>query len=154
MAELLLIERRLPAAIVTLNRPEKQNALSAAVLDAIDRELAVLDAEPGVRGIALTGNQKVFSTGGDLKETLEINGIADTRAWLEKFRRANDRIESLSKPVIAAINGYCVTGGLELALCCDIRIAGMGERHAVQRQLHRRGNRLAHRSYQLTRRPG
>ncbi len=131
MAELLLIERRLPAVIVTFNRPDKQNALSAAVLEAIDHELADLDADPAVRGIVLTGNQKVFSTGGDLKEALEIKDIAATSAWLEKFRRANDRIESVSKPVIAAINGYCVTGGLELALCCDIRIAGTGAQFGI-----------------------
>ncbi len=131
MAELLLIERRLPAAIVTFNRPEKQNALSAAVLNAIDAELARLDADPQVRGIVLTGNPKVFSTGGDLKEALEISDIADTRAWLETFQRANGRIESLSKPVLAAINGFCLTGGLELALCCDIRIAGTGSQFGV-----------------------
>src|SRR5687768_7910701 len=97
VSELLLIERRGPAAIVTFNRPEKQNALSAAVLNAIDDELAKLDADPQVRGIVLTGNQKVFSTGGDLKEALAINDIADTRAWLETFQRANGRIESVSK---------------------------------------------------------
>lgn len=131
MSELLLIERRLPAAIVTLNRPEKQNALSAAVLDAIDHEFAALDADPAIRGIVLTGNPKVFSTGGDLKEALEVKDVTQTRIWLEKFRRANDRIESLSKPVLAAINGYCVTGGLELALCCDIRIAGTGSQFGV-----------------------
>ena len=131
MSELLLIERRGPAAIVTFNRPEKQNALSAAVLNAIDHELAALDADPQVRGIVLTGNQKVFSTGGDLKEALAINDIADTRGWLETFQRANARIESVGKPVIAAINGYCVTGGLELALCCDIRIGGTGAQFGV-----------------------
>jgi enoyl-CoA hydratase/carnithine racemase len=131
MSEHLLIERRLPAAIVTLNRPEKQNALSAELLDAIDTEFAGLDADPAVRGIVLTGNAKVFSTGGDLKEALAVKDVADTRIWLEKFRRANDRIESLSKPVIAAINGYCVTGGLELALCCDIRVAGSGAQFGI-----------------------
>jgi enoyl-CoA hydratase/carnithine racemase len=131
MTELLLIERRLPAAIVTFNRPDKQNALSGAVLDAIDSEFATLDTDPEIRGIVLTGNQKVFSTGGDLKEALEIKDLADTTAWLERFRRANDRIESISKPVIAAINGFCVTGGLELALCCDIRVAGIGAQFGV-----------------------
>lgn len=124
MTELLVIERRLPAAIVTFNRPDKQNALSAAVLEAIDTKFAELDQDPEIRGIVLTGNQKVFSTGGDLKEALAIQTILDTRQWLDLFNRANARIESIGKPVIAAINGFCLTGGLELALCCDIRIAG------------------------------
>ena len=124
MAELLLVERRLPAAIVTFNRPDKQNALSAAVLEAIDAIFADLDRDPEVRGIVLTGNEKVFSTGGDLKEALAIETVVDTRRWLELFNRANARIETIGKPVIAAINGFCLTGGLELALCCDIRLAG------------------------------
>lgn len=131
MPELLIVERRLPAAIVTFNRPDKQNALSAAVLDAIDTTLFDLDQDPDIRGIVLTGNQKVFSTGGDLKEALEIESVGDIRRWLELFRRANSRIESVSKPVIAAINGHCLTGGLELALCCDIRIAGAGAQFGV-----------------------
>lgn len=124
MSELLLIERRLPAVIVRFNRPEKKNALSMALLAAIDETLAELDREPDIRGVILTGNDQVFSTGGDLKEALEVRTLPEIREWLELFRRANSRIESLTKPVIAAINGYCVTGGLELALCCDIRIAG------------------------------
>jgi len=131
MSEHLLVERQLPAAIVTLNRPDKQNALSAALLCAIDEKLAELDEDSEVRGIVLTGNEKVFSTGGDLKEALEIKTIVDTRQWLELFQRANSRIESLSKPVVAAINGYCLTGGLELALCCDIRIAGTTSQFGV-----------------------
>ena len=131
MSELLIVERRLPAVIITFNRPDKQNALSAAVLEAIDKTLFELDQDAEVRGIVLTGNQKVFSTGGDLKEALEIQTIGDTRRWLELFRRANSRIESVSKPVIAAINGHCLTGGLELALCCDIRIAGTGAQFGV-----------------------
>jgi len=131
MSELLTVERRLPAVIVTFNRPDKQNALSAAMLGEIDHKLAELDGDPEIRGIVLTGSQKVFSTGGDLKEALQINDIASTKAWLEIFRRANSRIETISKPVIAAINGFCLTGGLELALCCDIRIAGSDAQFGV-----------------------
>jgi enoyl-CoA hydratase/carnithine racemase len=123
MSDILLIERKPPAAIVTLNRPDKQNALSAELLTAIDVELAKLDADPEIRGIILTGNRKTFSTGGDLKQALAAETILDTKVWLEYFVRANTRIETLTKPVIAAIHGYCVTGGLELALCCDLRIA-------------------------------
>jgi enoyl-CoA hydratase/carnithine racemase len=71
----------------------------------------------------ITGNDKVFSTGGDLKEALAIHSVEDTRKWLALFSRVNARIEAIGKPVIAAIHGYCVTGGLEMALACDIRIA-------------------------------
>jgi enoyl-CoA hydratase/carnithine racemase len=129
--ENLLIERRLPAAIVTINRPDKQNAFTAAMLRAVDAAFADLDEDPEIRGIVLTGNDKVFSTGGDLKEGLAIGSVLDTRRWLEAFRCANRRVESITKPVVAAINGFCITGGLELALCCDIRIAGTGAQFGI-----------------------
>jgi enoyl-CoA hydratase/carnithine racemase len=123
MADLVLIERQGTSALVRMNRPEKQNALSRELFEAIDQAIAQLDADGSVRGIAITGNDKVFSTGGDLKEALAIQSVEDTRKWLDLFRRVNARIESIGKPVIAAIQGYCVTGGLEMALACDIRIA-------------------------------
>jgi len=129
--ELLLVERRGPAAIVTFNRPTKQNALSSAVLHAVDDTLAELDRDPDLRGIVITGNDKVFSTGGDLKEGLTMQTVVDTRNWLEAFNCANSRIESVSKPVVAAINGWCLTGGLELALCCDIRVVGSGAQFGI-----------------------
>lgn len=128
---LLIVERKLPAAIVRFNRPEKQNALSVAVLNAIDSTFADLDEDPEIRGIVLAGDENVFSTGGDLKEGLAVKSLRQAANWLDAFRRANGRIESIRKPVIAAINGYCLTGGLELALCCDIRIAGTGAKFGV-----------------------
>lgn len=131
MSDLLVIERRLPAVIVRFNRPDKQNALSIAVLKGLDEKLAELDEDSAIRGIVLTGNDKVFSTGGDLKEALAVRTVPEIRKWLELFRRANSRIESISKPVVAAINGFCLTGGLELALCCDIRVAGAGAQFGV-----------------------
>ena len=124
MPDLLVVERKLPAAIVRFNRPDKQNALSVVVLNAIDSTLSQLDEDPEIRGIVLAGDKKVFSTGGDLKEGLAVKSLRQAANWLDAFRRANGRVESIRKPVIAAINGYCLTGGLELALCCDIRIAG------------------------------
>lgn len=123
MSDLVLVERHGSSAIVRMNRPEKHNALSRELFHAIDAALARLDDEPAVRGIVLTGGDKVFSTGGDLKEALAIGSVEDTRKWLELFRRVNARIESTGKPVVAAIHGYCVTGGLEMALACDIRVA-------------------------------
>lgn len=129
--EHLLIEKRAPAAVITLNRPDKQNAFTAGMLHAIDAALLDLDEDPTVRGIVITGNEKVFSTGGDLKEGLAIQTVLDTRRWLEAFRCANRRVESITKPVIAAINGFCLTGGLELALCCDIRIAGSSSQFGI-----------------------
>ena len=131
MAELVLIERHGTSAVVRMNRAEKQNALSRELFEAIDQAIARLDDEAEVRGIVLTGNEKVFSTGGDLKEALAIRSVEDTRKWLDLFRRVNERIETIGKPVIAAIHGYCVTGGLEMALACDIRIAAANAQFGI-----------------------
>ncbi|MEI9804708.1 MAG: enoyl-CoA hydratase/isomerase family protein [Pseudolabrys sp.] len=121
----------MPSVILTLNRPDKQNALDIATFDALERELAAIDADPEIRGVILTGNDKVFSTGGDLAQALKVETILDTKFWLDRFARVNAQIEALTKPVIAVINGFCLTGGLELALCCDIRIAGTGSKFGV-----------------------
>ncbi|MGH8636735.1 MAG: enoyl-CoA hydratase/isomerase family protein [Burkholderiales bacterium] len=131
MEDLVLIERHGTSAIVRMNRPEKQNALSRELFEAIDRAIAQLDDDPAVRGIVLTGSDKVFSTGGDLKEALAIRSVEDTRKWLDLFRRVNARIEAIGKPVIAAIHGYCVTGGLEMAVACDIRIAATNAQFGI-----------------------
>ena len=131
MTDLVLIERHATSAVVRLNRTEKQNALSRELFEAIDAAVADLDADPGVRGIVLTGSDKVFSTGGDLKEAAAIESVEDTRRWLDLFRRVNERIEAIGKPVIAAIHGWCVTGGLELALACDIRIAATNAQFGI-----------------------
>ena len=131
MAELVLIERHATSAVLRMNRSEKQNALSRELFEAIDQAIAALDDDPSVRGIVLTGNEKVFSTGGDLKEALAIRSVEDTRKWLDLFRRVNERIEAIGKPVIAAIHGYCVTGGLEMALACDIRVAAANAQFGI-----------------------
>jgi enoyl-CoA hydratase/carnithine racemase len=126
-----LIERQGSSAILRMNRAEKQNALSRELFEAIDQALVALDDDSTVRGVVLTGNEKVFSTGGDLKEALAIRSVEDTRKWLDLFRRVNDRIETISKPVIAAIHGWCVTGGLEMALACDIRVAASNAQFGI-----------------------
>jgi enoyl-CoA hydratase/carnithine racemase len=131
MAQIVLIERAGDSAIVRMNRPEKQNALSKELFAAIDDALIELDADSAVRGIVITGNEKVFSTGGDLKEALALSSVEDTRRWLDLFGRVNARIESIGKPVIAAIHGYCVTGGLEIALACDIRVAATNAQFGI-----------------------
>jgi enoyl-CoA hydratase/carnithine racemase len=131
MSDIVLVERSDSSVILRMNRPQKQNALSRELFDALHDHLGALDADPSVRGIVITGNEKVFSTGGDLREAMEVRTVEDTRRWLEQFHRVNARIESIGKPVIAAIHGYCVTGGLELAVACDIRIAATNAQFGI-----------------------
>jgi enoyl-CoA hydratase/carnithine racemase len=131
MTDIVLIEHHESSAIVRMNRAEKQNALSREMFEAVDHAIATLEDDSSVRGIVITGSEKVFSTGGDLKEALAIDTVEDTRKWLALFQRVNARIEGIGKPVIAAIHGYCLTGGLEMALACDIRIAATNAQFGI-----------------------
>jgi enoyl-CoA hydratase/carnithine racemase len=119
----VLVERRPPAALVTLNRPEKHNALTLDLLRRLQNVFGELGDDASVRAVVLHGSGRSFSTGMDLDDLSTVASVADTQRVLAVFRDANAAIERCPKPVIAAIAGYCVTGGLELALACDVRIA-------------------------------
>ena len=112
-----------PVGLLTLDRPAKYNAISVEMMHDIIRALEAWDTDPEVAGVILTGSDRFFSTGADLHEALERGGLADMHTYLQNWRALNRRIETCGKPVIAAINGYCLTGGLELALTCDLRVA-------------------------------
>ena len=111
-----------PAAVIRLNRPERRNALSNKLILNVTRAVCAASADPGVRTIVITGSRECFSAGADLSEAVSIDAT-EFRAWNLRFRRLTEQIELAPKPVIAAISGYCFTGGLELALACDVRIA-------------------------------
>lgn len=113
-----------PAATITMHRPEKQNALSVELMTELERALRALEREPGIAAVVLTGSETTFSAGADLNEALAVTDAMDYLAWNRVWRSLTSAIERHLKPVIAAVNGYCLTGGLELALACDLRIAG------------------------------
>jgi enoyl-CoA hydratase/carnithine racemase len=109
-------------AILRFNRPEKLNALSTPLLTLFERELAAVEADPAVRVLILTGaGEKAFVAGADIAE---YQGRQDRKfiAYQLDSRRLFDRLEALPKPTIAAINGYALGGGFELALCCDVLV--------------------------------
>src|SRR5262245_1445646 len=98
------------------------NALGHAARVAFNARLDALETDDAIRAIVLTGTGRSFCSGDDLKEQQAARSSGKTE-HLGEFGRLLDRIESYRSPVIAAINGWCMGGGLELALCCDIRIA-------------------------------
>src|SRR5256886_16029926 len=120
--ETILVERRDRVAIVTINRPEKRNALNIQTRAEGAAVLEELRTEDSVRVVVFTGaGDKAFIAGADIAEFADRTAIAQREVMLD--RSLFNAFDNFPKPVIAMINGYCLGGGCELALACDIRIA-------------------------------
>ncbi|ALP68581.1 enoyl-CoA hydratase/isomerase family protein [Paraburkholderia caribensis] len=119
------------AYVVQLNRPEKRNAVSELMMDEIMSACNEAADKPNVAAIVLTGGNEYFSAGADLNEAFEVKTATDGRRYFGHWHRLNDALEQSAKPVIAAIEGFCMTGGLELALAADIRIGADGSTYAI-----------------------
>jgi len=114
-----------PVAVLTLNRPQRLNAINKQMLDELQAALDLVENDAAVRVLVVKGAGGNFSSGFDLKEQMEArpSGMEAWRAILDRDFSAITRFWSLRKPTIAAVQGYCLAGGCELALCCDITIA-------------------------------
>lgn len=115
-----------PVAVLTLNRPERLNAINKQMLGELQTALDKIESDDEIRAVVVTGAGGHFSSGFDLKEQMEMrpSGMNAWRAILDRDFSAVARFWHLKKPTIAAVSGYCLAGGCELALCCDITIAG------------------------------
>ena len=115
------VETRGPVALITLNRPKAFNALSDALMDELSQALDAVEADESIRAIVLTGGEKVFAAGADIKGMKDYSymdaykGNFITRNW--------ERTSRCRKPVIAAVAGYALGGGCELAMMCDFILA-------------------------------
>ena len=122
-APLLLIDTADGVRMITINRPDKLNALNAATLDALDAAFADAASDDGVRAVVLTGSgSKAFVAGADIAEMNALTPVQG-RDFSLRGTRMMRRVEKLPKPVIAMVNGFALGGGLELAMCCHLRIA-------------------------------
>ena len=120
------LERDGAVGIIRIDRP-KVNALNVDVVRGLDEACAAIEADPTIRAVVLTGGERTFSAGADLKEMAE-GTPDDVRRRVGTLQRVCDRIEALPRVTIAAINGYALGGGCEIALACDFRFADRAAR--------------------------
>ena len=122
----ILVERHGSIAVLTVNRPRALNALNTETLTKLEHALREIEADDSARVLIVTGTgQKAFIAGADIGEMADLDAKGAKR-FAAVAHRAFNALDDLRVPTIAAINGYALGGGLELALCCDIRLAAEG----------------------------
>jgi enoyl-CoA hydratase len=121
----LLVEITDRVALVRLNRPEALNALNGQVMTDMSAAFDEIEADPGISVVVLTGSQKAFAAGADIKEMADKSAVDMSRL---NFFAGWDRIAHMRKPVIAAVSGFALGGGCELAMMCDFIIAAENAR--------------------------
>ncbi|MSP40195.1 MAG: enoyl-CoA hydratase [Deltaproteobacteria bacterium] len=123
--ENVIVEKDGAVGVVTLNRPQALNALSYGLVKDLSLAMQELDRDAEIRVIVVTGGEKVFAAGADIKEMAE-RGPFDER--IQERLAYRDKINKIAKPVIAAVNGFALGGGCELAMSCDIIVAAENAR--------------------------
>jgi enoyl-CoA hydratase len=118
----ITLEQRKHVAVLTLDNPQTLNALNRHLIAEINAKVDEVTANPDIYVLVITGRDKAFIAGADIKEMIDLSAV-ETLEWAQLGSQLNDKLEHLRLPVIAAINGFALGGGLELAMSCDIRIA-------------------------------
>ena len=124
----ILVETRGKVGLVTLHRPQALNALNEALIAELNDALGSFESNPEIGCTVITGSEKAFAAGADVKEMAEKTYV---ESFLGKFLDGWTRIAEARKPVIAAVSGFCLGGGLELAMMCDLIIASETARFAL-----------------------
>lgn len=118
--EMIVVERRERVGLIILNRPKSLNALNRQLAEETLAVMRELDADPGIGAIVITGNPRAFAAGADIEEMAEKSF---TDFYMDDFLAPWDEVRQISKPIIAAVAGFALGGGCELALLCDMIIA-------------------------------
>ena len=118
--EYILVETHEHVGLIRLNRPEALNALNRSVWAELNRALAAFDADAAIRALVIAGDERAFAAGADIKEMLDMSAVQMLKSDpVAVF----DEIRSIKKPIIAAVSGWCLGGGNELAMSCDMIVA-------------------------------
>ncbi len=120
MSQLVEVSKDPPIAVVRMNRPDALNALNLEMVRSLVKALDELEADPDIKVVILTGTERAFSVGADIKE---MSGLELPEVYLRGHRQLWDRVRRFKKPIIAAVSGYCLGGGFELAMACDMIVA-------------------------------
>ena len=127
----ILVEKDGLALIVTLNRSESRNSFSVELMGELAAAAQEGQDDPEIFGVIVTGGDKYFASGADLNEALALAGPKSVVDYLANWEKLCRAMEELEIPVIAAIEGFCMTGGAEFILCCDIRVGAEGSSYGI-----------------------
>lgn len=112
-----------PIGVITLDRPQKLNALTPEMLDQLERVVAMIDADPDMRVVVVeSAGDRAFCAGADIERFAQLDSVGMWATWTRRGHQVLDRLATLRQPTIAAIDGHAYGGGLELALACDLRV--------------------------------
>ena len=121
----VVVEERDTLAVIRINRPEQKNSLSAATLSDLDEAFTTLSARDNIKTIIFTGTRDVFASGADIREFQTLTPDS-AREFARRGQRLFQKLSDARQLTVAAVNGYCMGGGLDLALACRLRIASPG----------------------------
>ena len=127
----ILVEKDGPALVITLNRPESRNSFSVELMGELAAAAKEGEADPDIFGVIITGGDKYFASGADLNEALALSGPKSVVDYMSNWEKLCRSMEELEIPVIAAIEGFCMTGGAEFILACDMRVGAEGSSYAI-----------------------